>query len=72
MENSKKLLVKPSVVPIGSKDYIFKTRDINCIKYCMNLRIENIEEYNYNTREPINSIDFTINSLKIYKNKFLN
>ena len=62
MENSKKLLVKPSVVPIGSKDYIFKTRDINCIKYCMN----------YNTREPINSIDFTINSLKIYKNKFLN
>ena len=69
VENSKKILVKPksptSVVPIGAKDYICKTREINRIRYCMNLRIESIKEYNYNIREQINSIDYTINSLKV-------
>ena len=76
VENSKKILVKPksptSMVPIGAKDYICKTREINRIKYCMNLRIESIKEYNYNIREQINSIDYTINSLKVYKNNLEN
>ena len=76
VENSKKILVKPksptSVVPIGAKDYICKTREINRIRYCMNLRIESIKEYNYNIREQINSIDYTINSLKVYKNNLEN
>ena len=76
VENSKKLLVKPksptSVAPIGAKDYICKTREMNRIKYCMNLRIESIKEYNYNIREQINSIDYTIKSLKVYKNNLEN
>ena len=76
VESSKKLLVKPksptSVVPIGAKDYISKTREMNRIKYCMNLRIESIKEYNYNIREQINSIDYTIKSLKVYKNNLEN
>ena len=76
VESSKKLLVKPksptSVAPIGAKDYICKTREMNRIKYCMNLRIESIKEYNYNIREQINSIDYTIKSLKVYKNNLEN
>ena len=76
MENSKKLIKKPkspgTIAPIGAKDYIFKTREINRIKYCMNLRVESIKEFNYNIKEQINSIDYTINSLKVYKNNLEN
>ena len=76
VENSKKIIVKPNsprvVVPLGARDYIHKTKEINRIKYCMNLRAESIKEYNYNLREQINSIDYTINSLKIYKNNLEN
>ena len=76
VENSKKLIVKPNsprvVVPLGARDYIHKTKEINRIRYCMNLRAESIKEYNYNLREQINSIDYTINSLKIYKNNLEN
>ena len=38
----------------------------------MNLRTESIKEFNYNIREQINSIDYTINSLKVYKNNLEN
>ena len=76
VENSKKLIKKPkspgTIAPIGAKDYIFKTREINRIKYCMNLRVESIKEFNYNIKEQINSIDYTINSLKVYKNNLEN
>ena len=80
VENAKKIIYSKSpekrIRPIGSKDYIDKTREINRIKYCMNLRTEGIKEFNYNIKEQINSIDYTINSLKIYKtnleNNFLN
>ena len=76
VENSKKLIVNPkspsTALHIGAKDYIFKTREINRIKYCINLRVESIKEYNYNIREQINSIDYTINSLKVYKNNLEN
>ena len=76
VENSKKIIVKPNsprvVVPLGARDYIHKTKEINRIKYCMNLRAESIKEYNYNLREQINSIDYTINALKIYKNNLEN
>ena len=76
VENSKKIIVKPNsprvVVPLGARDYIHKTKEINRIRYCMNLRAESIKEYNYNLREQINSIDYTINSLKIYKNNLEN
>ena len=74
--NSKKVLVKPKLpstaVPKGAKDYIYKTLEINRINYCMNLRMESIKEYNYNIREQINSINYTINSLKVYKNNLEN
>ena len=76
VENSKKVLVKQKTpglsLPIGAKDYISKTREINRIRYCMNLRTESIKEFNYNIREQINSIDYTINSLKVYKNNLEN
>ena len=77
VENAKKLIKKPNTLeeinlPIGAKDYINKTREINRIRYCMNLRTENIKEYNYNIREQINSIDYTINSLKRYRNNLEN
>ena len=76
VENSKRIIVKPNsprmAIPIGARDYIHKTKEINRIKYCMNLRAESIKEYNYNLREQINSIDYTINSLKIYKNNLEN
>ena len=75
VENSKKPLTKKSPglsIPIGVKDYLSKTREINRIKFCMNLRAESIKEFNYNVQEQINSIDYTINSLKTYKNNLEN
>ena len=77
VENTKKVIKKPKSpedinLPIGARDYITKTREINRIKYCMNLRTESIKEYNYNIKEQINSIDYTINSLRIYKNNLEN
>jgi hypothetical protein len=77
VENSKKILAKQNspeknAVPKSSKEYINKTRQINRIKYCMNLRNESIKEYNNNIKEQINGIDYTINSLKIYKNNLEN
>ena len=77
VENSKKLIVNPRsspkgdqgvVVPIGPKNYINKTREINRLKYCINLKNESIKELNYNIKEQINSIDYTIKSLRLYKN----
>ena len=77
VENTKKLIIKPGskegvVVPIGPKDYICKTKEINRLKYCMNLKAESIKEFNYNIKEQINSIDYTINSLRLYKNNLEN
>ena len=77
VENSKKMLEKQNSpkkneVPKSSKEYINKTRELNRIKYCMNLKKESIKEYNYNIKEQINGIDHTIKSLKIYKNNLEN
>jgi hypothetical protein len=76
VENSKKITEKPKSPikpkPIGAKEYIYKTREINRLKYCMNLKNESIKDYNYNTQEQINSIDYTINSLKVYRNNLEN
>ena len=79
VENTKKLIVNPRqsspkgvVVRLGPKNYIDKMREINRLKYCIDLKNENIKEFNYNIKGQINSIDYTINSLKLYKNNLEN
>ena len=69
---------KPKKVAVkdGPKNYISKTREINRLKYCINLKLENIKDFYYDYRQEIKNIDFTINSIKAYKNnlehKFIN
>ena len=69
---------KPKKVTVkdGPKNYISKTRELNRLKYYMNLKIETIKDYYYDYRQEIKNIDFTINSIKAYKNnlesKFIN
>ena len=69
---------KPKKVTVkdGPKNYISKTRELNRLKYCMNLKLESIKDYYYDYRQEIKNIDFTINSIKAYKNnlenKFIN
>ena len=69
---------KPKKVAVkdGPKNYISKTREISRLKYCINLKLENIKDFYYDYRQEIKNIDFTINSIKAYKNnlehKFIN
>ena len=69
---------KPKKVAVkdGPRNYISKTREINRLKYCINLKLENIKDFYYDYRQEIKNIDFTINSIKAYKNnlehKFIN
>ena len=69
---------KPKKVAVkdGPSNYISKTREINRLKYCINLKLENIKDFYYDYRQEIKNIDFTINSIKAYKNnlehKFIN
>ena len=77
VESSRKIISKPHhpgklVVRDGKKDYINKTRELNRIKYCMNLREESIKEYNKKIREQMKSLDYTINSINSYKNNLEN
>ena len=70
-EKPKKVAVKD-----GPKNYISKIREINRLKYTINLKLENIKDFHYDYRQEIKNIDFTINSIKAYKhnleNKFIN
>ena len=70
-EKPKKVAVKD-----GPKNYISKTREINRLKYTINLKLENIKDFHYDYRQEIKNIDFTINSIRAYKNnlenKFIN
>ena len=70
-EKPKKVVVKD-----GPKNYISKIREINRLKYTINLKLENIKDFHYDYRQEIKNIDFTINSIKAYKhnleNKFIN
>ena len=70
-EKPKKVAVKD-----GPKNYISKIREINRLKYTINLKLENIKDFHYDFRQEIKNIDFTINSIKAYKhnleNKFIN
>ena len=77
--NEKKMINdKPKKVAVkdGPKNYISKTREINRLKYTINLKLENIKDFHYDYRQEIKNIDFTINSIKVYKhnleNKFIN
>ena len=69
---------KPKKVTVkdGPKNYISKTRELNRLKYAMNLKLETIKDYYYDYRQEIKNIDFTINSIKAYKrnleSKFIN
>ena len=73
MVNSKP---KKVVVKDGPKNYLSKIREMNRLKYNMNLKLENIKDFHYDYRQEIKNIDFTINSVKAYKhnleNKFIN
>ena len=68
--------VKKITVKDGPRNYINKTRELNRIKYSMNLKIETIKDFYYDYRQELKNIDFTINSIKVYKNnlenKFIN
>jgi len=77
--NEKKMVnEKPKKVAVkdGPKNYISKIREINRLKYTINLKLENIKDFHYDYRQEIKNIDFTINSIKAYKhnleNKFIN
>ena len=77
VENTKKLIVKPFkagaiVIPDGPKDYVLKTRELNRIRYCMNLRSESMKKYNNSIRDQIKSIDYTIKSMNAYRNNLEN
>ena len=67
---------KKTTVKDGPKNYISKIRDLNRIKYSMNLKLETIKDHYYDYRQELKNIDFTINSIKAYKysleNKFIN
>ena len=69
---------KPKKITVkdGAKNYISKTRELNRLKYYMNLKLETIKDYFYDYRQELKNIDFTINSIKAYKNnlenKFIN
>ena len=73
MVNSKP---KKVVVKDGPKNYLSKIREMNRLKYSMNLKLENIKDFRYDYKQEIKNIDFTINSVKAYKdnleNKFIN
>ena len=77
--NEKKIInskPKKVIVKDGPKNYIDKTREINRLKYFMNLKLETIKDFRYDYRQELKNIDFTINSIKAYKhnlqNKFIN
>jgi len=77
VENAKKLIVKPFkagsiVIPDGPKDYVLKTKELNRIRYCMNLRSESMKKYNNSIRDQIKSIDYTIKSIHAYRNNLEN
>ena len=67
---------KKTTVKDGPKNYISKIREMNRIKYSMNLKLETIKDHYYDYRQELKNIDFTINSIKAYKysleNKFIN
>ena len=77
VENAKKLIVKPFkagsiVIPDGPKGYVLKTKELNRIRYCMNLRSESMKKYNNSIRDQIKSIDYTIKSINAYRNNLEN
>ena len=77
LENEKKLIVKPFkpgdiVIPDGPKGYVLKTRELNRIRYCMNLRSESMKKYNNSIKAQIKSIDYTIKSINAYRNNLEN
>lgn len=77
VENAKKLIVKPFkagsiVIPDGPKDYVLKTKELNRIRYCMNLRSESMKKYNNSIRDQIKSIDYTIKNIHAYRNNLEN
>ena len=69
---SKSYHPKKIVVPDGPKDYLNKTKELNRIRYCMNLKTESIKEHKSNIKEQIKSLDFTIKSINTYKNNLEN
>lgn len=76
-ENANKFVTKPhnprgEVVPDGPRDYVTKTKEINRIRYCMNLKSESIRQYNDGVKNQIKSLDYTIKSINEYKNNLEN
>ena len=76
IENTNKV-VKPSrqggiIIPDGAKEYVNRARELNRIRYCLNLRAGSIKDYNHKIKDQIKSIDFTINSINAYKNNLEN
>lgn len=76
-ENVNKFGAKPqnpkgAVVPDGPRDYVNKTKEINRIRYCMNLKTESIKRYNDGINNQIKSLDYTIKSMNEYKNNLEN
>ena len=65
---------KPKKVTVkdGPKNYIEKARELNRLKYYMNLKLETIKDFYYDKRQELKNIDFTINSIKAYKNSLQN
>ena len=60
--------LEKAAVKDGPKNYISKTRELNKLKYTMNLKLETIKDFYYDYRQQLQNIDFTINSIKAYKN----
>ena len=76
-ENANKFVAKPhnpkgAVVPDGPRNYVTKTKEINRIRYCMNLKTESIKRYNDGINNQIKSLDYTIKSMNEYKNNLEN
>ena len=59
--------VKINTVRDDKNDYLRKTNDIKRIKYEINLKKEAIIEYKDNLKNHINSINYTISTIKSYK-----
>ena len=75
-KNEESLKPKKVTVKDGPKNYIDKTRELNRLRYFMNLKLESIKDFYYDYRQEIKNIDFTMNSIRAYKhnleNKFIN
>ena len=78
VKEKKRINTQPKKITVkdGPKNYISKTRELNRLKYYMNLKLETIKDFYYDYRQELKNINFTINTIKAYKhnleNKFIN